>query len=357
MANAVVDIIAFLGGFLSIVDFAKDNVPDQKAVGSTVRVTVGLDTHGGLNNAGGDLPDIRLFNEGGGFLGMVADPGKVKTGSFEDITIKHDDGSGQQATYALFSANNDAICIAYTSITWPSGDHYAWVGDWGHKCGGAWYYSNVYLAGSGIKPDCFWIDANNDTPQTGFQIHWTEFVRNDGDKIPTSPDDQNSLIDYICNSGVPFRMHNYPDKDPHSIYFYPPTNPSRSLPEKRMPDTRTSYGPPKHSLSARFRSSQDHPESNQTTISQRMKGSLVIGDDARHSAEELCASDTSSGPDFLNKRGGVFCRMSDKTIWPACNELATNDNCFNNDLRQLVINGVASRDEPYTNIIDWTSGN
>ncbi|KAI0873665.1 hypothetical protein GGS24DRAFT_517375 [Hypoxylon argillaceum] len=354
--TTVVDIVAFLGGLLGVIGFAKENVPDQKAVGSTIRVTVGLDAQGGLNNAGGDLPDIRLFNEAGGFLGMVADPGKVKSGSFGDITVKHDDRSGQQATYALFSANNDAICIAYTSITWPSGDHYAWVGDWGEKCGGHWYYSNVYLAGSGIRPECFWIDANNDEPQTGFQIHWPEFVKKPGDPIPASPIDKNPEVDYICNSGVPFKMHTYPDKDPHSINYWPPTTGRRSLPENQMPDIATSYGPPKHSLSARFQSSQGHSKSNQTTTSQRMKGSLVIGDDVQHSAEGLCASATSSGPDFLNKRTGVFCRMSDKTTWPVCDGLAT-DNCFNNDLHQLVINGVASRDEPYTNIIDWTSEN
>ena len=159
MAAGIFEAIGVISGVLGIVQFGIDNFAEPESKGSTVRIAVGLDYDNGLNNAGGDLPDIRLFNEAGGFLGMVADPGKVDSGGFADITVDHDDDSTQQAAYTLFSANNDAICIAYASITWPSGDQYSWIGDWGHQCGGSWYYSNYFISGTDRKPDCLWIDA------------------------------------------------------------------------------------------------------------------------------------------------------------------------------------------------------
>ncbi|KAI1122808.1 hypothetical protein F5Y10DRAFT_253288 [Nemania abortiva] len=351
---ALLDAIGLISGVLGIIQFGMDNLPQENSEGSTVRITVGLDTTDGLSNSGGDLPDVRLFNEAGDFLGITVDPGKVKSGEFGDITIEHDHNSGSQATYALFSANNDAICIAYTSITWPSGDQYAWVGDWGRQCGGTWYYSNVYISASGVKPDCLWIDGDNDQPQTGFQVHWPEFANKGDNSLPESPDDKNARVDYLCNAGPPFKMYSYPDTDPRSIVAWVPKT-QRSLPNEQT--SAPSHGPSKHPLSARFRSSQHYPRTNQTTTPPPMGGSLVIGDSDQHSAEDLCGSATSFGPDFLNVQTGIFCRMSDKTTWPVCDGANTTDNCFNNNLNQLVINGVAARDEPYRKIINWTSGN
>ena len=159
MATAAIGAIGFLSEALSIVQFGIDNFAEPETVGSTIRIAVGLDTKGGLSNAGGDLPDVRLWNEAGDFLGMRVDPGEVTSGGFADITIPHDGDSTQQAAYTLFSANDNAICIAYASITWPSGDKYSWIGDWGHMCGYSWYHSNYFVSGTGIKPDCLWIDA------------------------------------------------------------------------------------------------------------------------------------------------------------------------------------------------------
>lgn len=40
------------------------------------------------------------------------------------------------------------------------------------------YYSNVVIDGK--KPACMWIDANHDQPITAFQLHFADFVSNDG---------------------------------------------------------------------------------------------------------------------------------------------------------------------------------
>ncbi|KAI1335271.1 hypothetical protein F5Y15DRAFT_255325 [Xylariaceae sp. FL0016] len=348
----VIEAIGLISGVLGIISFAQDNFPEQESVGSTVRVTVGLDTSGGLNNAGGDAPDIRLFNEAGEFLGMKADPGSVSDGGFLDITVDHNDDDNSQATYALFSANNDAVCIAYTTITWPSGDQYTWMGDWGHQCGGSWYYSNVYVSGSDAKPDCLWIDANNDQPQTGFQVHWPTFSADDT-SIPDDDAGKQDFIDSVCSGGPSFKMSMYPDTDPNSITYTIPSN------DGKRSIATASYRQPLHVRRAsRLRSSAFAARSNGTATgtSNPHAGSLVIDNDAAHAAQALCESETSVGPSFVNVAEGNFCRMTDKTLWPVCGD-GVADNCFNTDSQKLIQNGVASRDESYTRVLDWTTTN
>ncbi|KAI1173620.1 hypothetical protein F4777DRAFT_589701 [Nemania sp. FL0916] len=354
---AFLDAVGLISGFLGILQFGIDNFAEPESVGSTVRIAVGLDSADGKGgtNLGGDLPDVRLWNEAGEFLGLKVDPGKVEDGGFHDITIKHNSDSTQQATYTLFSANNDAICVAYATITWPNGDKYAWSGNWGHQCGGSWYYSNVYVGESNEKPDCLWIDGDNNQPQTGFQVHWPEFA-NKSDAVPGDTQGKEDKFDYLCKAGPPFKMYHYPEeKDPRSITYWIPKN-SRSVSNRRTLATGSSYGPSKYPAVPRFQPGTHHRRSNQTTIPTSPGTSLVIGNTERHSVEGLCQSATSFGPDFMNTQSGTFCRMSDKTIWPVCNAAGNaTDNCFNSVLNQLILNGVAARDEPYRKVIDWTS--
>ncbi|OTA92355.1 hypothetical protein M434DRAFT_387364 [Hypoxylon sp. CO27-5] len=352
---AVIEAIGVISGVLGILQFGIDNFPKQDSVDSTVRVTVGLDTKGGLNNAGGDLPDVRLFNEAGEFIGITAGPGKVEDGGFKDIKVKHKKDSTQQPTYALFSANNNAICVAYVTITLPNSDHYSWVGDWGHQCGGSWYYSHVYIGSTNTMPDCFWIDGNNDQPQSGFQVHWPEFFNPQGNDLPSDPKEQADKIKYFCNQGPPFKMYNYADtKDPHGITYWTIHN-KRSENGLQERETAIAYGPPSEANSARFRrgsAAAHYPRNNGTNNPHANR--LVMSNKLQHTADGLCDSDTSYGPDFVNVADGTFCRMSDKTKWPVCDGAAIVDNCFNSKTMKLIINGVSARDTPYDNVLDWT---
>ncbi|KAH7327218.1 hypothetical protein BKA65DRAFT_566565, partial [Rhexocercosporidium sp. MPI-PUGE-AT-0058] len=299
---AVISVIGVVSGILGIVSFAQDNFKAPEAVGSVVNIAVGLDYEGGLQNAGGNLPDVRLFNEAGKFLGISKDSGDIGDGEAKDITIAHKSGSGQQATYGLFSANDNAICVAYLTITWPDGNKYGWTGDWGEQCGGDWYYSNVFIQGSTKKPKCLWIDKNGDRPQTGFQIHFPEFVIDSDAKQPPAGKD----VDYFCKKGPPFQLRT--DPDPKDITYW-------------ILDGQTK------------RSAElDHP---------------------RRFDRKLCKSRTSRGPDFVNIAYRSFCRMSDKSLWPICLAAGQVDNCFDLDLQQLVIGGRAARDSPYDQVGDW----
>lgn len=136
-AIGVLDVIGLVSGLLGIYQFGADNFGSADTGGSVVRIQVGLDSPDGLNNAGGDLPDIRLFNEVGDFLGAEYDPGHIDDGTNgQDIRVTQT--SEQQATYGLFTANDDAICIAYLSIVWPDEQKYGWTGDWGRQCSNSW---------------------------------------------------------------------------------------------------------------------------------------------------------------------------------------------------------------------------
>lgn len=133
---AAINVIGLVSGLLGIYQFGKDNFGSSDSGGSTVRVLLGLDIDGGLNNAGGDLPDVRLFNEGAEFLGMTVDPGSIDDGTASDIKVAQK--VEQQATYGLFTANDNAICIAYLSIVWPDEQKFGWLGDIGQICGLQW---------------------------------------------------------------------------------------------------------------------------------------------------------------------------------------------------------------------------
>lgn len=133
----VISVIGVVSGILGIAQFGINNFGAPDSGGSVVRFQVGLDSDGGLSNAGGDTPDIRLFNEVGVFLGASYDPGFIEDGTTgHDVRVQQK--SEQQATYALFSANDNAVCLAYVSIVWPDKQKYGWLGSWGRQCGAPW---------------------------------------------------------------------------------------------------------------------------------------------------------------------------------------------------------------------------
>ncbi|KAK7429152.1 hypothetical protein QQZ08_004367 [Neonectria magnoliae] len=286
MAVAAIEITGFVGSALGIIQFGMANFAQPETAKSVIKIGVGLDTKNGLNNAGGDLPDVRLFNEDGEFLGMSADPGDIDDGSTQEIQIEHHDDNGQQATYALFSTNDDAICIAYASITWPDGNEYAWE------------------------------------PNT----------------VPEGKDQ-----DYFCYSGPPFKWRT--DKDPNGITHWTINNGSK---HKRSA-TAQAYGPSKKPrLPRRHLNARDET----VTTGPRFDEQLVMDNSSDHATTQLCESETSVGPDFLNIADGLFCRMSDKTLWPICDD-ATTDGCFSLEEQQLVINGVVQRTKKYSQVVTW----
>lgn len=134
----VTGIFGMFAGSVGILGFldSKFGFLNTDLMGSVVRMQVGLS---GPNASGmdGDLSDIRLYDDFGEKIGEKFDPGFVEDGALsKDLLVQ----SHQQASYGLFTAHDDAICLAYITIVWPDGQKLGWVGDWGKECddGATW---------------------------------------------------------------------------------------------------------------------------------------------------------------------------------------------------------------------------
>ncbi|KAK0743548.1 hypothetical protein B0T18DRAFT_439401 [Schizothecium vesticola] len=323
-ALAFVEVIGVLSGVLGIVQFGMDNFAgEDDSVNSIIKIAVGLDG-GGLTNAGGDLPDVRLFNEFGEFLGMSADPGTIDDGTTKEIKVRHEDDIGQQATYTLFSANDNAICIGMTTITWPDGSNWGWTAQWADPCKASWYFSNLRFKGASDDPIFMWIDGNGDQPHTGFQIHWASWA-------PETPPDQRAPDDrkgtslteeQLCFSGPPFELKT--ERDPRGIIVAPPKQ---------------------HFAKRRGRTRRGNGGDN-----------LVVNYSPARSVKRLCNSDTSAGPDFANFAEGLFCSMKDKDIYPFCDGVGTTIQCFDTEAEEVVLGGGVlprANGRKYASVVTW----
>ncbi|KAJ5794804.1 hypothetical protein N7457_001403 [Penicillium paradoxum] len=314
---SIVDAIGVISGILTIVSFGKDNFGNGETSGSTIKVAVALDGPSGPTDAGGDLPDIRVWNEVGSFVGMKADPGSVNNGNLGEVSIDHEN----QGVYSLFSANNDAICVAWVTTTWSDdrgGNRYAVSGDYGEACGGTWFESHMYPnSNEDYQPKCFWIDKDGDQPKTGFQVRWPAFSKDEHDEHDTNPA-------RMCND-INFGLRE--EDDPNTINYY--TKKKRSGP-------------------VRARQAPARPAWADTE--------LVISDAKSHSAKRLCESNTSMGPDFAHTGESLFCDMKAKTLYAFCTEDGQTD-CF--DMEAQAISTTAKRDvnaenpSAYASVRDW----
>ncbi|OJJ52389.1 hypothetical protein ASPSYDRAFT_164879 [Aspergillus sydowii CBS 593.65] len=330
-----VEAIGVVAGTLGIVQFGLTNFADTTEPGSTIKVAVGLDgENGGTEDAGGDLPDVRIWNDFGEFKAMTADPGSVGDGTVGTVEVDHD----QQGVYSLLTANNDAICIAWVTTTWSDaagGNKFAVSGDYGEACGGTWYESNMWTdTDQSYQPKCFWIDADGDQPNTGFQVRWPRYAKQEFDEGNTDPAN-------ICND-IDFGLRT--EEDPSDINFW--TDASKARRDMNISKRRNRVRQvPRVAWAAE---------------------QLVVSNSTHHSAQRLCDSDTSMGPDFVHLAENYFCDMGTKTKYPLCGEstesATVTDSCFDIDSHNLLKAGskrgvLTKRDSPYTKVRDWANGN
>lgn len=285
------------------------------------------------------MSDSRIWNQNGEFVGMKADPGNVKDGNLGEIHVDHEN----QGVYTLFSANNDAICVAWATTTWSDnrgGNQYAVMGDMGYICNQPWYWSGMYPNSNedwGSKPEaeqpkCFWIDKDGDQPSTGFQVRWPAFssAEVDPDAPPEERDPKKKCDD------ISFGIRTEPD--PNSIWLKPERKGRRGL------GSQTAKTKPRR-----------HVRRNDA-----MKSQLIVGDAGGQSARFLCDSDTSVGPDFVNTNEGVFCDMGSKKVYDICHS-RSQSSCFDVESKMLLpasnatVASFRTRQvqSPYDTVIDW----
>lgn len=124
-----VEAIGVVSGLLGIFSFVQDLFPAQPAAATAdFQFRIGLDGtpgpngEGTLSDAGGNIPDIRCWNENQQFLGITTnDDNTCDAGSEVCMSSVETDNA---PTYTLFTANNDAICIGWMATTFPGGDKY-----------------------------------------------------------------------------------------------------------------------------------------------------------------------------------------------------------------------------------------
>ena len=68
---------------------------------------------------------------------------------------------------------------------------------------------------------------------------------------------------------------------------------------------------------------------------QKYGNKLVIDDLSSHTAHDLCESETSAGPNFVNPEDGYFCDMQTKTIHPICKRQDGTAVCFDMEQNEL----------------------
>ncbi|KAI0026036.1 hypothetical protein F4780DRAFT_785135 [Xylariomycetidae sp. FL0641] len=237
MAAGIIEAVGFLSGVLGIVGFAQDNfAAEADAVASVVRIRVGLDTEGGLSNAGGDLPDVRLFNEAGGVPGHRGGPGQGGGGRVR--------GTSRWPTRtATPTETRRTRCSRPTTTPSAGGARYTWDGQWGRRCSGTWYYSNVYITGTDEKPR---LPVGSTATTTSLRR------RRDPVSPATTPASRRpSSTIHLQPPGPQFKMLDYPDQDPppRSIDYRVPQNPDEDDDDedddkKKRSVGTAAYGPP-----------------------------------------------------------------------------------------------------------------
>lgn len=342
----------FESGQLHLYDITLDTQPSIPGRSTTMVLMGGSTGDGAGLDMSGIAPDIRMwdadctFPQHGINLGIAP----VKTG--EMLQMEMAKQGAAQMPWVLFSANDDALCIAWAGVSWPDLSAYVWVGDWARACGRDWYYSNTFLQGTNHKPPCQWMDLDGERPETGFSLHWPSFTM-DPAEVPTNKTHIDRIKHHICQ-GPPYESHT--DRDPRGL---------RCNPDYEFPDwtddslwncdgSRRTDGNYLSDDHCKYTNNTE-PElgAPPTRGSQAHDSSLVITDDPAHSAEELCAHRTSRGPNLVNTHGGNYCHMVDKSIWPVCSSKTASD-CFDKDAQLLMVEGVSKRDTQYKKIIDWT---
>lgn len=97
-----------------------------------------------LRGAGGRAPKILVFDNHGKQIGQTKK--QVKCGDGEDHCVEVVKNIKKQPAYAMLLGQDNPICLASASVTYASGDRYAWVGNWAHTCNKPWYDTNFSSA-------------------------------------------------------------------------------------------------------------------------------------------------------------------------------------------------------------------
>ena len=214
MAGIALNYIGFLAsGAIGTIPLIKQHF-DSPKTSHTTTVRIGLGHNAAQNvTSGGNLPGVSLWNEQGKAIGSSTGGKWRSQSSFADVQISaHPNIGDDSAAYVSISADNDdAVCVAYVTVSQANGDSSTFTGDVAAKCGATHYESSTTLGADGSHPQCVWISKDQ-----GIGFHVRDFFGTDAQAKAYA-----SNSDLMCKSGPRFRMYRQLDaKDP--ILFYDP---------------------------------------------------------------------------------------------------------------------------------------
>lgn len=209
---------------------------ESSKISTNVRIGVGKIPPPGLN-MGGSVPHVSLWDDNGVRIGQYRGNknGHLDEGSETNIPIEHEwtqpAYTNAQATYlTLTMTENDAICVSYISLTWPSGVNYMFFGDVGYRCDVDWYHSDLIVDAGGYQPRCIWLDRDrsNGLHFQGMGLHITDFYA-----TPERAQEYQDIPDAMCKSTPRFQMYSELGPDDWHSSTFPrshtfPTTPTRT---------------------------------------------------------------------------------------------------------------------------------
>lgn len=325
------EIISVIGTAVSILSLILSEVPKDPSQAKVSYIIANDHGKGDLNNGGGDLPDVRLWDETAEYLGGSFDPGYCNEGATDCTTSVN---TNQGASYTLFTGNDDAICISWTGMAWAGGHSKFGFhpGNWAYACNqhggnaGSWYYASQIVPG--IKyPDevyCAWVDKNGDVPTTGFQVHWPEF-----DHSKSDPKD----LDYYCNNDPPVYFHQ--DHDPSSIKYW--VLGRRDMFSRSPSEGVSPVATIRDDRNVRSRADADKRAADKFRDDPRLIKSYY----ENHTASRLCdKSLKAAGQSFVSYTESKFCFMPTKTLYDFC-ENVEDGPCWDDAANNVTVKGSA----------------
>ncbi|KXX80765.1 hypothetical protein MMYC01_203935 [Madurella mycetomatis] len=336
MAGIAGLIVSAVGTAVTLVSFSLDQIPTSDSETATVSYVIANDgANGDLTSAGGNKPDLRMWDETGEFIAIETQDDEYCGEGW--TTCSTDVGTLEAPTYTLFTGNDDAICIAWAGISFPGGNQKFGFhpGQWAHACsnyedgggGGKWYYAGTSVPGLDENVEtvyCAWVDRDGDIETTGFQVHWPEF---DGEQS------EEQSMSYYCDNRPPVDFRE--EEDPSTIWRW---NRKRSL----------LSGAP--SLGRSLSQAQEAPPGERKRSRKRRTGCglpnrferdrrLIKSYRAHHRASELCDPNGNAvGQSFVSYVERMFCHMPTKTLYPFCEDV-TDGACWSDAENRITAKG------------------
>ena len=354
-STAVTKIVELSSSIPAVANFFSGADPSGVS-GVVINVGIGMFEGGDQDNFGGDGLKVSGFTSQGTY---TADSkfSHMSQGTTSGLSLGKPT-SPQVWQLTIAAGGTDAVCVQYVELAWQGTLTSGFDGSWGRDCNQDWYYSQSTwgtVDGFPYRPDCFWFDSGSNSKHP-LQEMWVDMEKLVSGAPVTG---SNSSAQTYCNDQVmKFSSTTNDDKKSPSVPDGLSQDkegsgpaPGLAAPDNSQSKTQRERGQPHHPHLSREKrdsaiqvtaSGVNNPLNAEsttpvTTESGSFKSAdgklsakeevLVVSDIEAHSAEDLCGSDRSRGPDFVSHYEKKFCDMKTKTTHPLCEGSVLTD-CF-----------------------------